>query len=135
MIDTNILKYVLIGTGILFAIIIVIYIVLTKKMGKSEYKQLRKLRQGTETSAFSLEIIYQKLYITFSRTPFLKGYILKLRRRLEILNIDDEYATRRDSAKILSNSLLILIPIVTLSIIITHSNYLLLSIILIFRLV
>ena len=33
--------------------------------------------------------------------------ILKLRRRLEILNVDDEYATRRDSAKILSKALLI----------------------------
>ena len=65
--------------------------------------------------------------------PFIKSYILKLRRRLEILNVDDEYATRRDSAKILTIVLLIMIPIVTASIVFAHTNYLTLSIILIFE--
>ena len=102
-------------------------------MGKSDYQQIKKLRQGTKTSNFSFEIMYQKLYITYSKIPFIKSYILKLRRRLEILNVDDEYATRRDAAKILSKTLLILIPIMTLSIILAHTNYLLLSIILIFE--
>ena len=51
----------------------------------------------------------------------------------EIINVDDEYATRRDSAKILSKTLIILIPIMTASIILAHTNYLLLSIILIFE--
>ena len=77
--------------------------------------------------------MYQKIYITFSKIPFLKSYLLKLRRRLEIINVDDEYATRRDSAKILSKTLIILIPIMTASIILAHTNYLLLSIILIFE--
>ncbi len=131
--SSSMLRYVIYGIGGIFAIIVIAYIVISKKMNKSEYKQLQKLRQGTETKGFSKEVMYQKLYITYSKIPFLKSYIFKLRRRLEILNIDDEYATRRDSAKILSKTLLILIPIITLSIILTHTNYLILSIILIFE--
>ena len=131
---TNMLKYMLIGVGALFAVIVIAYLILNKKMQKSEYQQIKKLRQGTQTNKFSFEVLYQKLYITYSKTPFLKAYILKLRRRLEILNVDDEYATRRDSAKILSLALLIMIPIVTLSIILAHTNFLTLSIILIFEL-
>lgn len=131
--STDMLLYVIYGVGGLFLIILIAYFVLTKQMGKSEYQKIKKLRQGAETSKFSSEIMYQKLYITYSKLPFIKAYILKLRRRLEILNVDDEYSTRRDSAKILSIALIILVPIMTISIILTHTNYLLLSIILIFE--
>ena len=53
-------------------------------------------------------------------TIFLKVDKDELRRRLEIINVDDEYATRRDSAKILSKTLIILIPIMTASIILAQ---------------
>ena len=131
--NNDMLKYLIIATLGIFAILIIAYVMLNKKMQKSEYQQIKKLRQGTQSSNFSFEVLYQKLYITYSKIPFLKAYILKLRRRLEILNVDDEYVTRRDSAKILSIVLLIMIPIMTVSIILTHSNYLTLSIILIFE--
>lgn len=134
MIDTNILKYLIIGTGVLFAVIIGVYMILVKKMGKSEYRQMKKLQEGTRASSFSMEILYQKLYLTYIRTPFIKRYIYKLRRRLEILNIDDEYTTRKDASRILTNAILILIPIVTITIIIAHANFLLMSILLIFEL-
>ena len=106
----------------LFAGIIIAYFMLRKKMNNSEYRKIQELRHGTERRTFSTEILYQKLYITFSRIPYIKTYLLKLRRRLEILNVDDEYATRRDSAKIFTKVLLILLPIVTLSIIVTHTK-------------
>lgn len=131
---TQFLMYILYGTIALFLIIVIAYLVLRRRMGKSEYQQIRKLRQGTEVNKFSTEILYQKLYITYSKIPYIKTYIHKLRRRLEIIDVDDEYATRRDSAKILTKVLLILFPIVILSIIATHTNYLLMSIILIFEL-
>ena len=131
--SSNMLLYVLYGIGGIFVFIVVAFLVLNKKMGKSDYQKIKKLRKGTETDKFSNEIMYQKIYITFSKMPFLKSYLLKLRRRLEIINVDDEYATRRDSAKILSKTLIILIPIMTASIILAHTNYLLLSIILIFE--
>lgn len=131
--SNNMLLYMIYAIGGIFAFIVIAYLILAKKMNKSEYRQIQKLRQGTETSKFSTEVMYQKLYITYSKIPFLKAYILKLRRRLEILNVDDEYAKRRDSAKILSKALLISLPILILSIILTHTNYLLCSIILIFE--
>ncbi len=130
---TDFLKYVLICVGILFAFIVIAYLILNKKMQKSDYRQIQKLRRGTESSKFSSEIIYQKLYITYSKLPFIKQYIFKLRRRLEIINIDDEYITRRDSAKILTRALLLALLIMTVSIILTKSNFLVLSIILIFE--
>ena len=131
--STDMLKYLIIAVGAIFAVIVVAYLILNKRMQKSDYQQIKKLRRGTESNKFSFEVLYQKLYITYSKMPFIKSYILKLRRRLEILNVDDEYATRRDSAKILSIVLLIMIPIVTASIIVAHTNYLTLSIILIFE--
>jgi len=130
---TDMLKYVMFGTGGLLLIMGIAYFILTKKMAKSDYQQIKKLRQGTETSNFSTEVLFQKLYISYSKMPFLKVYLLKLRRRLEILNVDDEFATRRDSAKILTRALAFLIPIITVSIILAHTNYLTLSIILIFE--
>lgn len=123
--------------GVSFAVLVVIgiaYYVLSKKMQKSEYKKIQKLQQGTKSGRFSPEILYQRLYLTYRSIPFLKRYMLKLRRKLEILNIDDEYATRRDSAKIITKALCILLPLVIITIVLTKSNFLLLFILLMFEL-
>ena len=132
--DANVLKYIIFGSIGLLVIAGIAYFILTKKMGKSEYAKIKKLQQGTKTSSFSMDVLYQKLYITFIKIPFIKRYLFKLRRRLEILNIDDEYSTRRDTAKILMNAILILIPIVIITILLTKNNILLMSILLIFEL-
>lgn len=132
--STSILKYIIIGMGIIFTLIIGVYLVLAKKMGKSEYRQMKKLQEGTKADTFSMEILYQRLYLTYIKTPFIKRYIYKLRRRLEILNIDDEYTTRRDSASILTKAILIMALISFVTIFITHNNPLLMSILLIFEL-
>ncbi len=127
--------YIIMGIAVAGIVIMgIIYYILQKRMKKSEYRQLQKLQQGTRTSKFSSEVMYQKLYVFYIRTPFIKRYILKLRRRLEILNIDDEYRTRRDASKIMTKALAILIPIVLITIIITQTNYLLMFILLIFEL-
>ncbi len=122
------------GSAGLFVLIVLAYYILSKKMQKSEYKKIQKLQQGTKTNSFSTEVLFQKLYLFYRKIPFLKRYILKLRRKLEIINIQDEYATRRDSAKIITKSLVILLPIVILTILLTKTNYLLMFILLIFEL-
>ena len=58
--STSILKYIIIGTGIIFTLIIGVYLVLAKRMGKSEYRQMKKLQEGTKADTFSLEILYQR---------------------------------------------------------------------------
>ena len=132
--SNQVIFYIMGGSVAVLIIIIIAYYILSKKMQKSEYRRIRNLQQGTREKSFSLEVLYQRLYITYSRIPFLKRYIMKLRRRLEIINIDDEYNTRKDSAKILTKALAIVIPTAILTILITRSNYLLMAILLIFEL-
>ena len=132
--SNQIIFYIMGGAAGLLVIMIIAYFILAKKMQKSEYRQIKRLQQGTKEKSFSSEVLFQKLYIMYVRVPFFKRYILKLRRRLEIINIDDEYSTRRDSAKILTKALALIIPIVVVTIFLTKSNYLVMSILLIFEL-
>ena len=132
--DKNAIFYLMGFAGGALVIIILIYVAMSKKMQKSEYKKIQRLQQGTKESSFSMEILYQKLYLTYLKIPFIKRYILKVRRKLEIINIDDEYNTRKGASKILTKALVILVPIAVLTIIFTSSNYLLMFILLIFEL-
>ena len=131
--SSEILMYFLIGIGALFAIVVIAYLILRKKMQSSGIREIQKLRAGTEEKKFSLEILYQKLYVRYSKIPFIKRYLLKIRRRLEIINIDDEYLTRKQSSKILTNAILILVPLTLAIIIITSNNILLMAFLLIFE--
>jgi len=132
---SNQMLYLIIGISVVFFIAIVIaYVVISKKTNKSEYKRIQKLQQGTKESKFSVEILLQKLYVTYVRVPGLKRYILKLRRRLEIINLEDEYNTRKAASKILTRTLLILLPVLFATIAITNANTLLMVILLLFEL-
>lgn len=132
--STQMLKYIIIGIVVLFIGVIIAYIILKKMMGKSEYAKMKKLQEGTKADGFSTDIMYQKIYIRLIRTPFLKRYLFKLRRRLEIVNIDDEYTTRKEAAQILTKAILIFLLIAGITILITHNNWLIMSILLIFEL-
>ena len=132
--NTQMLMYIMGGAAGAFVLIIIAYVVISKKMQKSEYKRIQKLQQGTKEKRFSTEVLLQKLYITYIKIPFIKRYVLKIRRRLEIINIDDEYNTRKGTAKILTKSLAIILPIMIITILLTSSNYLLMFILLIFEL-
>ena len=132
--DNQIIYYIMGGSAGAFVLIILFYYILSKKMQTSEYKRIQALQQGTKEKSFSGEILFQKLYLKYIKIPFIKRYALKIRRRLEIINIDDEYNTRKGTAKILTKSLAIIVPIVLVTIILTSSNYLLMFILLIFEL-
>ena len=129
--DNEMLKYLLYGVAGLLAIIILAYVILQKN--NKERKYINSLQQGTKKSKFSTEVMYQKLYLFYLKTPFIKRYLLKLRRRLEIVNIDDEYLTRLQSAKILTRAFLIVIPVTIAIIVLTSNNILLMMMLLIFE--
>ena len=129
--NTQMLKYLIYGIVGLLAVIIVIYLILQRNNKEKQY--INSLQQGTKKSKYSSEIMYQKLYLFYLKTPFIKRYILKLRRRLEIVNIDDEYLTRLQASKILTRTFLIVIPVTIAIIALTHKNMLLMSILLIFE--
>jgi len=132
--SNDLFLYFAIGAGAVFGIIVIAYLILRKKMESSGIKEIQKLRKGTEEKRFSSEILYQKLYVIYKKIPFIKRYLLKVRRRLEIINIDDEYLTRKQSSKILTNALLIILPITLLIIILTKNNLLILFFLLVFEL-
>ena len=132
--SNEVLLYIVIAAVAMLAIIIVAFLILSKKMQSSEIKQIKALRQGTEKSSFSADIIFQKLYLNYRKIPIIKRYLLKLRRRLEITNIDDEFLTRQQSAQILTKALGIIIPTTILIIMLTKSNILLMAMLLIFEL-
>lgn len=133
MTNDMLIKIIFGSFGVL-AVMGIIYFIIYQRMDKSEYKRIRQLQKGTKEAGFSSEILYQKLYVTYYKLPFLKRYLLKIRRRLEIINIDDEYVTRRDASKILTKTILILIPIIAITVVLTINNKFLMGILLLFEL-
>lgn len=125
--------YFMAGIAALFLIIVIIYVMLQKKMGKSSAKRMRELRQGTKERKFTADVIYQKLYLAYIKIPFLKRYVKKLRRKIEIISIEDEYITRRQTAKVISKGLLIIIPLTLAIFLFTKGNTLLRVILLMFE--
>lgn len=121
----------MIGISALFAVIVIAFLIIKKKSENSEIAQIRKLREGTKEKSFSSEVMYQKLYVFYLKTPFFKRYLLKLRRRLAIINVDDEYLTRKQASKILTNTMLIVLPLAVAIIAITKNNTLLMTMLLI----
>lgn len=119
---------------VMLIVIAVMYLRLKRKMKNKDVMRIEKLRKDTSQTEFSMEVFYQKLYVRFLKTPFLKRYLLKIRRRLEINNIDDEFKTRNDSAKIVFKALCIIVPLTIAVIVVTNKNLLLMAIILIFEL-
>ena len=132
--ESNIL-YIIMGITMgLLAIIVVAYLMLRKKMQNSDVKRINSLINDTKEKRYSLDVFYQKLYIKFQKAPFIKRYLYKIRRRLEINNLDDEYLTRMQTAKIIFRAL-ILVTLLTIGVVVvTHNNLLLMGIILIFEL-
>ena len=131
--SNDILMYLLIVVGALFAMVVVAYLILRKKLQSSGIREIQKLRAGTEEKKFSKEVLYQKLYVIYLKIPFIKRYLLKLRRRLEIINIDDEYLTRGQTSKILTTAIIVIIPLTLIIILMTHQNTLLMLFLLIFE--
>ncbi len=131
--SSNLPMIMMIGAAGLLFVIVIAYFIINKMLNKDDAKYAKQLVQGTESNAFSKEVMYQKLYMTYIKIPGIKRYLIKLRRRLEIINIEDEYITRRQAAAILTKALAVIIPLTIIIIALTKNNPLLLSILLIFE--
>ena len=120
--------------GGLLGILVIAYVIMSSKMQNKNTKYVKQLVEGTKKSSFSMDVFYQKFYIKCVNLPFLRRYTLKLRRRLEIINLEDEYITRKQVAKIMFKAVVLVVPLTGFVIYMTHSNYLLLSSLLLFEL-
>ena len=129
--DEKIILYFIFAVLALFVIVLISFLIIKKKGSSEDEKYIKKLREGTKTNKMSSEIIYQKLYVTFLKIPFVKRYLIKIRRRLEILNVEDEYLTRMQTSKVMTKAILILLPITLLIILICRRDALLMCILLI----
>ena len=76
--SNQVLIYFMAIAGGLFVLILISYVILQKKMNKSDLKRIKELKAGTKDKSFSSDIMYQKLYVTYSKVPFLKRYLKKL---------------------------------------------------------
>ena len=123
----NILPILLGGVGIAFLVIVILFIYIQRKANNKKTKYLRNLVQGTQSKRYSMEIFYQRFYLFCMSVPGIKRYTEKLRRRIEIINLGDEYLTREQTAKILSR----ILPTIILSIVaialFTNGNRLLMA--------
>ena len=131
--SNQVLLYLIGGVGAVFGVIVIIYYIISQKMNGKNTKYVAQLVEGTKKSSFSMDVFYQKFYVRVVRFPFIKRYALKLRRRLEILNLEDEFITRKQVAQIVFKALLVIIPLTALVIYITINNYLLMASLLLFE--
>lgn len=127
------LKYLIFGVLGVFAVIAAAYYIIYKKMQTKETKYAAQLIEGTKESSFSMDIFYQKFYIQCSKLPVLKRYALKIRRRLEIINLEDEYITRKQTAQILLKAFCVIIPLTVVVILATKGNMLLMLSLILFE--
>ena len=131
--SNEILYYIIGFAGGAFLLILIAFIAIQKQMNKGDMKRIKELKEGTQKNEFSADVIYQKLYLLFKKLPITKRYLLKIRRKLEIIYMQDEYKTRRQAAKTLSQALMLIIPITLVIIMLTKNDTLLLVILLLFE--
>ena len=131
--SNQIIYYILGITGGLFALIVIAFFIIRSKRDKGEMKKIRQLREGTKQNKYSMDVIYQKLYNFYVTVPIFKRYVLKVRKKLEIIHMQDEYKTRRQASKIITKALLIIIPVTIAVILFTKNDALLLVILLLFE--
>ena len=125
--------FIKIALGV-FAVLLVAYLIINKFTNKKNTKFVASLVDGTKTKKYSKEILYQKIYIVITRIPFLRRYVLKLRRRLEIINLEDEYLTRMQVAQMMTRGIIVLIPLTLVIWMVAKNNTVLLATLLLFEL-
>jgi len=125
--------FIKIALGI-FGALLVAYLIINKFTNKKNTKFVASLVDGTKTKSFSKEIFYQKVYLFIIKVPFLRRYVLKLRRRLEIINLEDEYLTRMQVAQMMTKGIIVVIPLTLVIVMLAKENTVLLATLLLFEL-
>ena len=73
---------------------------LQKKRQGSQSAVLNRMLKSADAKTGSADAFYQKIYNKIDRVPFVNRYLRKIRRRLELINQDDEYTIRKETGKI-----------------------------------
>ena len=97
---TTILIAVMAVTIIAFVAIVAAFLALRKKNQSDGSASLRRAINSSGKKANSSTAFYQKVYLTMATMPIIRRYVYKIRRRLELLDNDDEYTVRGHTGKI-----------------------------------
>ena len=132
---SNQVLFIIMGvTGGLGALMFVAYYFMQTKGNKGDMKKIRELRAGTKQNKYSMDVIYQRLYNFYTAVPIFKTYVLKVRKKLEIVHMQDEYKTRRQAASIITKALIIIVLVTIVAAIFTRKDTFLFLVILLFEL-
>lgn len=103
---------------------VLIYVRLQRKMqeGGKAY-EIEKMLSSTKQKGFSMEVFYQKAYLMLAKLPYVSRYLFKIRKRLEILHNNDEFAVRKQAAKITLFSTIITIVLLILLVYLNKSDF------------
>ena len=63
--------------------------------------------KNADSKSSSMDTFYQKIYIKIDSLPIINRYLRKIRRRLELINQDDEYTIRKETGRITLKGILI----------------------------
>ncbi len=97
-------------SGVLFAFILIAFMVIRNKNKKSQKNALeRSIRESTSKSKFSKTAFFQKVYLKLATTPIIKRYLFKVRMRFELVGNDDEYNLRAAAGKATLKAIIITI--------------------------
>ncbi|MBR4110898.1 MAG: hypothetical protein IKK43_04355 [Clostridia bacterium] len=97
---TTILIAIILFTLVAFIGILIAFFVLRRKNQSNQSSAIQKVMSQAGKSANSSTAFYQKVYLTMATMPIIRRYVYKIRRRLELLDNDDEYTVREHTGKI-----------------------------------
>ncbi len=105
-------------------VMVIIYVSLQRKMqeGGKAY-EIEKMLSSTKSKGFSMDVLYQKLYIILAKTPYISRYLFKIRKRLEILHNNDEFAVRKQATKITLFSTIITVILLVILVYLNKSDF------------
>ena len=72
--SNNLPMYLMFGSAGLLVLIVIGYFILNKALNKDDVKYARQLVEGTQSKTFSMEVLYQKLYMVYIKIPGIKRY-------------------------------------------------------------
>ena len=119
--DINMAIKLMIGAILGFLVLIFLLISISNKQKKRNSQFVQQV-EDSKIGLFNMEIVYQKFYIRASKIPLMRRYVFKIRRRLEVINIDNEYITRKQTSQIILKALTVIIPLTIIIFIVSSSN-------------
>jgi len=119
--DRNMAIKLMVGAIGGFLLLIFLFISISNKQKKRNSQFVQQV-EDSRVGLFNTEILYQKFYVRAAKIPLLRRYVFKIRRRLEVINIDNEYITRKQTSQIILKALAIIIPLTIVIFIVSSSN-------------